>query len=181
MSLRRAFYQRPPTDPGLAFCGGTLISARHIVTAAHCLYDIDPKSISYVFAVVGAHYINDTNPVRHQIKSMILHEDYDDDLFLNDIALVEIYPPVAFDSTAMGFVCLPINNASTYPYERMNGTAAGWGRLTENSTASLTLQQVQLPVIADSNEFCKKQTTDSRVQFCAGYIEAGRDTCQGDR
>ena len=113
---------------------------------------------------------------------MILHEDYDDDLFLNDIALVEIYPRVSFNSsTRTSFLCLPTNNASTYPYERMNGMAAGWGRLAENGTASFTLQQVQLPVIADANQFCKRQITDNRVQFCAGYIEAGRDTCQGDR
>jgi trypsin len=63
----------------------------------------------------------------------------------------------------------------------MNGIAAGWGRLSENGSASYTLQQIQLPIISKSNQFCIQQISDDILQFCAGFIQGGRDTCQGDR
>jgi hypothetical protein len=81
----------------------------------------------------------------------------------------------------IGFICLPQKNISIYPYEQTNGIAAGWGQLHENGSMSYTLQQVQLPVISKTNESCIKQISDDHVQFCAGFIEGGRDTCQGDR
>jgi trypsin len=63
----------------------------------------------------------------------------------------------------------------------MNGIVAGWGRLREDSPASYTLQQVQLPIISNRNQFCIRQISDDRLQFCAGFIQGGKDTCQGDR
>ena len=137
--------------------------------------------LSNYFIVVGAHYINDTNPIRFKIKTIILHEKYDHNLFLNDIALIELSHKVDLNNSTIGFICLPSNKLSTYPYEDMRGFAAGWGHLSENGSGSYILQQIQLPIISNTNRFCIEQISDSTSQFCAGFIQGGRDTCQGDR
>lgn len=63
----------------------------------------------------------------------------------------------------------------------MNGTAIGWGRLEQGGLSSYTLQQVQLPIISYTNQYCHNVANNDMIQFCAGLIEGGKDTCQGDR
>jgi len=181
VSIRQTDIYHSLTDPGVAICGGTLINEKYVVTAAHCFYDINHVLLSNYFIVTGAHYINDTNPIRLKIKSIIFHEKYDDDSLLNDIALLELSYKVDLNNTNIGVICLPPNIISIYPYEQMNGIVAGWGRLREDSSASYTLQQVQLPIISNRNQFCIRQISDDRLQFCAGFIQGGKDACQGDR
>lgn len=115
------------------------------------------------------------------IKSAIIHSQYNSDTYENDIALLELAYAVNFNDSNNGFICLPPSNILTYPNEPLNGTAIGWGRLEQDGTSSYTLQQVQLPIISNTNEYCSNVVDDDSVQFCAGYIAGGKDTCQGDR
>jgi hypothetical protein len=63
----------------------------------------------------------------------------------------------------------------------MNATAIGWGTLEEDGSLSYTLQQVQLPIIPYTNEYCHDDVHNDLLQLCAGFIQGGKDTCQGDR
>lgn len=66
---------------------------------------------------------------------------------------------------------------------------AGWGHLKERGEHSNMLQYVQLPVL--DNAECKQRFKElhqsiSEQQFgpsviCAGDLNGGRDSCQGDR
>ncbi|CAF4939328.1 unnamed protein product, partial [Rotaria sp. Silwood2] len=123
---------------------------------------------------------NDTNPIRITIKSVILHDEFNGDTYENDIALLELTNNVYFNDSNIGFICLPQNNMSTYPYESMNGTVIGWGRLQQDGLSSYTLQQVELPIISYTNKYCRNVVNYNIIQFCAGFIEGGKDTCQGD-
>ncbi|CAF1039748.1 unnamed protein product [Adineta steineri] len=181
VSIRYAGAHQSLTSPGDAICAGTLIHEKYVLTAAHCAYDMmDGSLISNYFVVVGAHYINDTNPIRFKIKSVRLHKQYDDDLYSYDIALLELSHKVDLTNSNVGLICLPSTNNSLYPYEQMNSIVIGWGRLAENGPTSYELQQVQLPIISNRNEFCMKQISDEFIQFCAGFIEGQKDACQGD-
>jgi secreted trypsin-like serine protease len=158
-----------------------LINDKYVLTAAHCFYNVKSSELSNYFAVIAAQYRNDTNPVRFTIKSVILHNQYNDQSKENDIALLELTYRVDLDNPKVGFICLPPNNISTYPYAQMNATAIGWGRLEQGGLSSYTLQQVQFPVIPYTNEYCYAAVDNDAVQFCAGLIQGGKDTCQGDR
>ena len=63
----------------------------------------------------------------------------------------------------------------------MNATAIGWRRLKQGGTSSYTLQQVELPIISNANTYCYNVVYNDLMQFCAGFTQGGKDTCQGDR
>lgn len=181
VSIRQADEFEPVKAPGDAICAGSLITNRHILTAAHCFYDVSRDSLSNYFVVVGAHYLNDTNTTRFHIRRIRLHEHYDHELFTSDIALLELHSEVNLKDATLGTICLPPTTNATYPWEPLDGIAIGWGRTTENSSMSHTLQQVRLPVVNSDHPACQEQISDDRVHLCAGFIEGGKDTCQGDR
>lgn len=87
-------------------------------------------------------------------------------------------------------ICLPL--APERREANLENTSlfiAGWGRTTEGGKPSDILQQVQLPVL--NNEICKdryrkqgklinEQKQFNNAVMCVGYLEGGKDSCQGD-
>lgn len=67
-------------------------------------------------------------------------------------------------------------------YVGTKGIATGWGTLKEDGKPSCTLQEVEVPVLANDicvqdTNYTKKMITDNMM--CAGYPGVGnRDSCQ---
>lgn len=83
-------------------CAGTLITDRHVLTAAHCVRNRD---ISQLRVVLGAHteterFLKTAFPV----QSAIVHPDADG-YVLNDVAIVELKDPLIEDLVKP--ICLP--------------------------------------------------------------------------
>ncbi|XP_030380373.1 uncharacterized protein LOC115628426 [Scaptodrosophila lebanonensis] len=162
------------------WCGAVLISKRHLLTAAHCVYG-HPKGAYFVR--LGDHYANiaESSEVDSFIERWYVHEKFRDQTHMNnDIAVVVLKSPVKF-SDYIQPICLPDRGA--YHQANRNCTISGWGSIKSGvSTPSHILRSAQLPILPD--ETCKQKhvygDAMSDGMFCAGQMDESVDACEGD-
>ncbi|XP_063865455.1 proclotting enzyme-like isoform X2 [Scylla paramamosain] len=159
------------------FCGGTLITDRHVLTAAHC---ITPFKASDITVRLGEYTFDSNNETLHSdfaVASTKVHEEYDDVTYHNDIAIITLERPTDFSDDVWP-ICLPAQDET---YEGMQGTVIGWGTIHFSGPVSSVLLEVTVPVW--TNEECTASYPDRNItqrQMCAGGREGGKDSCQGD-
>nr|XP_034171026.1 coagulation factor X-like [Osmia lignaria] len=163
---------------GTFYCAGSLITRRHVLTAAHCLEGFETRSIKIILADSDRPNV-DKNAIIRRIKSVAIHEDFHTYTFNNDIAIVELDRPVDL-SGIVRTACLPEDKA--IDYTGATATVIGWGRTGENQPVSDELRKVNLPILSqeecDQAGYQKQRITEN--MFCAGYLEGERDACFGD-
>ncbi|KAK8739895.1 hypothetical protein OTU49_003250, partial [Cherax quadricarinatus] len=159
------------------FCGASIKSELWLLTAAHCVDEIDTELPDYVQAVAGDvnQVINEGTEQEFILAKIIIHEEYDGFTISNDIALLELSSPFQLNDYVQPIELPPPEHVST-------GTCvvSGFGATTEGGDPSEILQKVSLPVWSDSD--CKK-AYEGEIEdgmFCAGVTEGGHDACGGD-
>ncbi|GBN63611.1 Serine proteinase stubble [Araneus ventricosus] len=162
------------TESPTPFCGATLITDSHVVTAAHCIKERSPEGI---LVDVGDYDFKDSQKPRLlQAKSIVRFPEYLSDRFHTDIAVIELEQSVQWESGV---------KAAWLPHPNLRlvaGTVVsvyGWGRLMYGGDRPRLLQSVELPVI--ENHICQKKfiTHIESSMICAGG-QKGQDACTGD-
>merc|ERR1712050_672229 len=161
---------------GSLMCGGSLVAADTVVTAAHCC---DGQSASRLGVRVGSHKLHsdDVDQADIAVSKVIVHENYDDWTISNDICVLALADSADLSSQYIDTISLP---ASGEDYSaRSMCTVTGWGTTSQGGSLAGTLQKVDVPFVSDDdcrNSYGQEDILDSMI--CAGV--AGKDSCQGD-
>lgn len=155
-------------------CGGSLISDRWILTAAHCLENVESALVH-----LGTIEFNCSRCLICSSSEFVMHENYQtiDGKTTNDVGLVKLPYPLEFN-----YYVQPIALARTDENFLHHGVVvSGWGQTTDGPLEySPFLQYVHLNVI--SNELCVKSFFEEVIihsTICA-HGKDGRSGCQGD-
>ncbi|KAI8426742.1 hypothetical protein MSG28_014439 [Choristoneura fumiferana] len=161
--------------------GGSLISDKFILTAAHVLSHPDYGAIRY--ALLG---VNNKTRARdgflYNIVNVIAHKFYEKDKKPHDIALLELHRRVTL-SEFIRPACLPTSGLEVMDSNRI---LAGWGG-TLSATSSEELLKVYIAEL-DYETDCKSRFPDNVKKvflkdsmLCAGTVNEDRaDSCRGD-
>uniref|UniRef100_A0A224XDU5 Phenoloxidase-activating factor 2 n=1 Tax=Panstrongylus lignarius TaxID=156445 RepID=A0A224XDU5_9HEMI len=183
--VRLLFMDNGQINDTFLMCGGALITPSVVLTAAHCVNNINNNQM--VVRAGDWNIQQNFEPIAPQDRNVIrtiLHPEFNSRNLANDIALIGLESPMRLTQT-VDIVCTP--DAQRV----VNGSAclaSGWGKneLSRYGTYQDTLRKVSLPLIdkAECQTKLRKTKLGKYFTLLPGFLCAGgsqnSDTCEGD-
>lgn len=169
-------------------CGGAILDASHVLTAAHCALDdienpesdvLDPQDLVVISGTTALYPALDPAGTISDVADVEPDPNYDGDNY--DLAVLTVTPPMVLDGAYRKAVGLASAQSSVGEFM----TISGWGVTDEDGVDfSPTLRSTTVRV--KSFGTCRRNYaavgTDLRryAVLCAGGGNPPRDTCYGD-
>ncbi len=176
------------------FCGGSLLTSRIVITAAHCIYDTDPDNGSQldpsdVDVVLGRTTLSDSaEGVEAHVKAVSYRANYDPDYLGEGVPRFDVGYLVLSQPSSRHRIQIAGSNESSLWAPGVMADISGWGCTQEPNfllgcSTSDNLRAAKVPIIADSS--CGSNSVygaafEARTMVCAGFLSGGVDTCNGD-
>uniref|UniRef100_G3RW16 Peptidase S1 domain-containing protein n=1 Tax=Gorilla gorilla gorilla TaxID=9595 RepID=G3RW16_GORGO len=172
-------------NSGYHFCGGSLISEQWVVSAGHCYKSAINSKLSgrgceyhRIQVRLGEHNIEvlEGNEQFINAAKIIRHPKYNSRTLDNDILLIKLSSPAVINSRVSA-ISLP----TAPPAAGTESLISGWGNtLSSGANYPDELQCLDTHVLTQADCEASYPGEITNTMFCVGFLEGGKDSCQGD-
>nr|XP_046158845.1 trypsin-like [Oncorhynchus gorbuscha] len=159
---------------GYHFCGAVLINEQWVLSVAHCWYNPYAMQI-----MLGEHNLRVFEGTEQLMKTqnIIWHPSYDYQTLDYDMMLIKLFHPVEITDYVK-----PIPLPTGCPYAGLPCSVSGWGNIATGEEVNMPahLQCLDVPILEDEKCEMAYPGMLTRRMVCAGYMDGGRDACNGD-
>ncbi len=153
------------------YCGGALVGADRVVTAAHCVASRDQAELT---VVAGRTDMRSSEGVEIGVRQVWVHPGFDGDPTVgDDVAVLTL-------EREPGYGTIPLNEDPGAYQPGSPATVLGWGYTDERGPSSPVLQETDVSLLSDSDCAGTYSQYDASEMVCAGDPSGERDACYGD-
>ncbi|XP_053953820.1 serine protease gd-like [Anastrepha ludens] len=175
-----AVYRKESVHSLSYICGGTLVSARTVVSAAHCFHSLAATQFVLFLGRTNLESFSEDGFLTRDVERLIAHPDYKN-LPDADIAVLRMTPIGSFNDFIRP-ICLWTESTQISRVVGLSGTVAGWGSNENGQLVSPIAKKADVEIVSEVDCLRSSAVFSKLVSnrtFCAGNRN-GVGPCLGD-